>query len=107
MPHWSCSLLLRSAVARCNGERSAAPWRGYLLKQLAIRFELPAQTYGYSVETSNDDALYTVQRTLSGTGAIQQIDFPPDVSARYVRVTITTVTNKNWACVWDFALSGI
>ena len=76
------------------------------LGQVVIHFELAAETYGYLIETSDDDAVYTVQRTLSGTGPIQTSTFPAGVSARYVRITVTAVSNGNWASFYDFALSG-
>jgi hypothetical protein len=83
------------------------------LTQVSIRFEHSDRTYSYTLETSDDDKVFVTQRTASGTGAVQSVEFPPDVSARYVRVTITngTPTSINgigtWASFFEFSLTGL
>jgi hypothetical protein len=59
------------------------------LTQVSIQFEHPERTYSYVIEASQNDALYTQEATLNGTGAVQTVDLPPNLSARYLRITIT------------------
>ena len=82
------------------------------VSQISLRFEHPDRTYSYTIETSNDDAVYTLQRTANGTGVTQNLTLPAGVTARYVRVTVTnglplTVNgNGTWASFWECSLLG-
>lgn len=82
------------------------------LVQVSISFEHADRTYVYLVETSLNDAVYTQQIMANGTGAIQTVALPPSVTARYVRVTVTSATpvsvngNGTWASFWEFSLQG-
>ena len=84
----------------------------HLLVQASISFEHADRTYVYVVETSLNDAVYTQQIMANGTGAIQTVALPPSVTARYVRVTVTSATptsvngNGTWASFWEFSLQG-
>lgn len=82
------------------------------LVQVSIRFEYPDRRYFYLVETSPDDTVYTQQITANGTGVTQTIALPANVSARYVRVTVTSATplyangTNTWVSFWEFSLTG-
>ncbi len=81
------------------------------LTQIAVSFEHPERTYSYIIETSDNDAVYTQQRTVSGSGAAQMVTFPPGVSARYVRVTVSKAvtpanTEMGWASFFEISLMG-
>jgi F5/8 type C domain len=78
----------------------------HTLNDVTIRVELAKETYNYLIETSDDDAVYTLQKTVSGTGASQKSVMPANLKARYVRVTVTGVTNGNWASFFDLSVSG-
>jgi F5/8 type C domain len=85
------------------------------LDSFAVSFEHPERVYSYQIETSSDDVVYVLQATLSGTGALQSATLPPGVSARYVRITVTSAppfvdakgTHATWASFYEFSLLGI
>ena len=86
----------------------------HVLTQVSIRFEHSDRKYSYVVETSSNDALYTQQATINGTGAVQTVPLPVGVSARYLRVTVTngaplvdaTGTHPTWASFFELSLQG-
>lgn len=82
----------------------------YALRDLTLQFEHPDRQYSYVVETSANDAVYTQQATVNGTGAVQAITLPPNVSARYVRITVTGAafgpTYTTWASFFEISLKG-
>jgi F5/8 type C domain len=86
----------------------------HALHDFSVKFEHGERKYSYKVETSNDDSVYTVQSTISGTGDVQSDTFASGVSGRYVRITVTsadpyvsgTTTYPTWASFWDFTVNG-
>jgi endoglucanase len=86
----------------------------YSLSKFSVQFEHPERTYGYTIETSPDDKLYTLQATLSGKGAVQSSDFRAGVSGRYLRITVTSGdvwmdangTHNPWASFFEFSVTG-
>ncbi|HEY5376592.1 MAG TPA: discoidin domain-containing protein, partial [Polyangiaceae bacterium] len=84
----------------------------HLLVQVSILFEHSDRKYFYLVETSTDDAVYTQQVIANGTGVTQTVVLPANVTARYVRVTVTSATptwangTGTWASFWEFSLQG-
>ena len=82
------------------------------LSQASIRFELADRTYSYTIETSSDDAVYIQRIANTGTGAVQTVDFPANISARYVRINVTNGTPVSvngigtWASFFDFSVTG-
>jgi hypothetical protein len=84
------------------------------LQAFSVTFEHPDRLYSYKIETSPNGSLYTLQATLNGTGSTQSTQFPANVSARYVRITITDgapgtyggVTYPTWACFFEFSVTG-
>lgn len=85
----------------------------HVLKQVSIRFEHPERTYMYLIESSLNDQVYIQQGAISGTGVLQTLDFQPNTSARYLRVTVTGAVppsvngNGTWASFWELSLTGI
>ena len=83
----------------------------HLLNQVLVQFEHPDRTYSYFIETSQDDSVYVLGPSVNGTGAAQVVDLPKNVSARYVRVTVTDVSpvpnGAPWASFWEFSVLGI
>jgi F5/8 type C domain len=85
------------------------------LDSVVVSFEHPEREYFYQIETSSDDLVYALQSTLSGTGATQSAALPPGVSARYVRITVTSApplvdangSHATWASFYEFSLLGI
>lgn len=86
----------------------------HALSSFSVTFEQPDRKYTYKIETSADDAKYTLQASLSGTGQPQTDKFPPNLSARYVRITVTDAapgvfggtTYPTWACFMEFSVLG-
>jgi F5/8 type C domain len=87
----------------------------HALTNVAIQFEHPDRKYSYVIETSANDAVYTQQATVNGTGAVQSVDLPPAVSARYLRITVTGAVNavdangtvhQTWASFFELAIMG-
>lgn len=86
----------------------------HALTDFTVTWEQSDRTYSYEIETSSDDAVYAVQVKLSGAGAVQSAAFPLNLSARYVRVTVTaatpgvygSATYPTWACFYDFSVNG-
>ncbi len=86
----------------------------HALNDFTVKVEKVGPTYSYKIETSNDDAVYTVQSTINGTGATQSDTFTSGVSARYVRITFSAATpftdgsgsHPTWASFWDFSVTG-
>ena len=78
------------------------------LTQVSIQFEHPERTYTYVIETSPNDAVYTQRAMVNGTGAVQSVDIPAGVTARYVRITVTDGVpyGTTWASFFEFALYG-
>ena len=82
------------------------------LAEVSLRFEHPERTYYYTIETSSDDAVYTLQRTANGTGVTQSLTLPAGATGRYVRVTVTNGVplmvngNGTWASFWECSLMG-
>lgn len=79
------------------------------LKEFKISFEYPDRKYSYDVETSADDSTYTLQKRTSGTAALQSGLFPAGVSARYVRITVTSTDSSvspTWASLFEFVVTG-
>jgi hypothetical protein len=100
-----------------NGPSFPQWWRvdlgaNHQLVQVSIRFEHPERAYYYSIETSTDDALYTQRIIANGTGVTQDLTLPANVTARYVRITVTNgsplVLNGigTWASLWECFVSG-
>jgi hypothetical protein len=88
------------------------------LTQVSLQFEHADRAYSFSVETSADDSAYTKQATVNGgTGAVQMVPMPSNVSARYVRITVTGAVpgvdpttgaaRPTWASLWEVSLLGI
>jgi len=109
-------------ATRWCAKGSAMPqwWRvdlgeAHQLSSFAVSFQHADRTYTYLIETSQDDSVYVQQVSLSGLGALQSEAFPPGVSARYVRITITaatplidaTGTHLSWATFFEFSVIGI
>ncbi len=102
----------------CASDASFPQWwrvdlgANHLLAQVSILFEFSDRKYFYLVETSTDDAVYAQQVTASGTGVTQTIALPANVTARYVRITVTGATpvyannTGTWASFWEFSLQG-
>ena len=78
----------------------------HTLKQLAIQFEFPDRTYSYYIETSPDNLTFTKQAPISKMAAIHLVDMPAGVTARYVKITMTGVSTKDWACIKEFEVTG-
>jgi len=87
----------------------------HALANVAIQFEHPDRKYSYVIETSQNDAVYTQQATVNGTGTVQSVDLPPAVSARYLRITVTGAVNavdangtvhQTWASFFELAITG-
>lgn len=85
------------------------------LRDFSVSFEHPERKYTYKIETSSNDAVYTLQASMSGTGAVHSGTFPGYVQARYVRVTVTDGVPfvdgtghswPTWACFFEFAING-
>lgn len=79
------------------------------LKEFKVSFEYADRKYSYDVETSADDAAYTLQVRTSGTAALQSGLFPAGVSARYVRITVTSTDSSvspTWASFFEFVVTG-
>lgn len=105
----------------CAGDASFPQWwrvdlgAPHELHSFVVSFERSEQEYFYELETSTDDAVYVLRSKLSGTGARQSALFPPGVSARYVRITVTNAqplidangTHATWASFFEFSLLGI
>jgi F5/8 type C domain len=108
-------------LTRWCAQGSAMPqwWRvdlgeAHELSSVGVSFQHPERTYDYLIETSKDDAVFLQQASLSGMGALQSYAFPPGVSARYVRITVTaatplvdgTGTHLSWATFFEFSVKG-
>jgi hypothetical protein len=84
------------------------------LSNFTVTWEHPDRTYTYKIETSQNDSVYAVQASLSGTGSVQSDSFPANTTARYVRVTVTDgapatymgVTYPTWACFFELSITG-
>lgn len=81
------------------------------LQDFSVRFEHASATYGYTIETSNDDAVYLLRATVSGTGAVQTVMFPEGVSGRYVKITVTSGSSTadghlSWASFSELTVDG-
>lgn len=78
--------------------------------RVSIKFEHPERKYWYLIETSQDDAVYVQQAALSGgTGRVQMVELPSNVTARYVRITLTAgsgAVDPTWASFFEFAVTG-
>lgn len=62
----------------------------HVLSQVSVQFENADRKYTYLVETSSNDTAYTTQASVdSGVGQVQTVQLPGNVSARYVRITVT------------------
>jgi hypothetical protein len=83
----------------------------HTLSDFVVHFEHPDRKYTYLVETSVNDTVYVQQLSLSGTGAAQPGTFPSNVSARYVRFTVTAGapdgTQPTWACFFETEINGL
>ena len=85
------------------------------LLSFSVQFEHPDRKYGYTIETSPDDKVYTLRATLIGMAAVQSSEFLPGASGRYVRITITSTTpivdasgsHTLWASFSEFSVIGI
>jgi F5/8 type C domain len=86
----------------------------HTLSAFSVQFQHPERVYTYHVETSPDDAVYTLRSSLSGMGTVQSANFPAGVSTRYVRITVTDAAplidvagnHTTWACFYDFSVTG-
>jgi F5/8 type C domain len=88
----------------------------HTLHDFTISWEHPDRAYTFKVETSSDDAKYTERSSLSGTGVAQAVLFPSNVSARYVRVTVTAAAPSaatsngtiypTWASFFEISVNG-
>jgi len=85
------------------------------LTQVVIKFEHPERKYTYVLETSSNDAVYTQRAMVNGTGDNQAVDMPADVSARYLRITVTDgapgmdaagTVYPTWASFWELRAYG-
>jgi F5/8 type C domain len=84
------------------------------LSSFSVTWEHPDRNYTYKIETSQNDSVYAVQASLSGTGSVQGDSFPANTSARYVRVTVTDAapgiyagtTYPTWACFFELSITG-
>ncbi len=86
------------------------------LSRFEVMWEYPTQavglSYGYLVSVSNDGAAFTSsidRRTSTDVSQTQTSDFPASTSARYVRITITTLppsTPATWASFWEARVFG-
>lgn len=82
------------------------------LHAYAIRFEHSDRLYTYQVESSLDDVMYTSRASIvSGTGAVQSGLFPASLSARYVRITVTSTVpldaaRQTWASFYELSVTG-
>lgn len=86
----------------------------HALSSFSVTFEQADRKYTYKIETSADDSAYVLQASLSGTGQPQKDKFPPNLSARYVRITVTDAAPRvsgstsypTWGCFMEFAVLG-
>jgi F5/8 type C domain len=87
----------------------------HLLTQVVLKFEHPERKYAYVIETSPNDAVYTQRAMVTGTSDTQTIDMPANVSARYVRITVTGAVPytdsggkvyATWASFWEMRVYG-
>jgi hypothetical protein len=101
----------------CANEGTYPQWwrvdlgASHALSAFSVRFEFSDRTYTYQVETSRDDATYTLQASVSGTGVLQLGTFPANLAARYVRITVTSglpgdTTHPTWASFFEFSVTG-
>jgi len=90
----------------------------HTLSKVTVKFEFADRKYTYAVETSVDDVTYTAQaNVVDGIGTVQSVLIPPNVSARYVRITCTgTVpgvdpstgaSRPTWASFWEVSVLGV
>jgi alpha-L-fucosidase len=70
-------------------------------------WETPGHAYKYKVETSSDDATYTlaVDKTANTDTTQIQTDYFT-VNARYVRITVTGLDAGRWASFYEFKVLG-
>ncbi len=86
------------------------------MTQVSLQFENADRKHTYLVETSVNDTVYTTQATTTdGTGATQVAPMPSNVSARYVRITVTGTVpgvdamgnpRPTWASFWEVSVLG-
>jgi hypothetical protein len=84
------------------------------LNNFSVTWEHPDRKYTYIIETSQNDSVYVLQSSLSGTAAVQGNTFAPGTSARYVRVTVTAaapatysgVIYATWASFFELSVTG-
>ncbi len=110
-------------ITRWSATTAALPqwWRvdlgeSHLLTQVSLQFENADRKYTYSVDTSQNDTAYTTQAMVdAGVGAVQVVPMPANVSARYVRITVTATVpgvdamgnpRPTWASFWEVSVLG-
>ena len=113
----------QSATRWCAVSGSFPQWwrvdlgESHLLTRVSLQFENADRKYTYAVETSTDDLVYTTQATVDlGIGALQRVSMPSNVSARYVRITVTATVGgvdsagnprPTWASFWEASVFGL
>jgi F5/8 type C domain len=102
----------------CGKDDSLPQWwrvdlgASHQLSSFSVAFQIATRAYTYDIETSPDDKVYTRRLTVTGTGAVQTGDFPAGVSARYVRITVTSTESLSpgvtvWASFYEFSVLGL
>lgn len=72
-----------------------------------ITWEFAGRPYGYRLETSTDNSTWTTRvdkSSNSSTAQIQSDSF--NTSARYVRLTVTSLQASTWASLFEFKVLG-
>jgi hypothetical protein len=82
----------------------------YNLNGCQIIWEFNGDYYQFLVEVSNDDNTYTTAldqtANTSISNQIQSYDFLSGTKGRYVRITVTGLSNNHWASFYEFGVFG-
>jgi endoglucanase len=96
----------------CASSSAANEWwsvdlgAAYTIKTTSVMWESSGVVYKYKVEISTNNSTWTkvVDKTANTSTVQTQTDTFTAVSARYVRITITTPPSGKWASLYEFTV---